>query len=165
MNEGKQFEKDFRDSIPDDVYSLRLVDPAIGFDVEHSVQRFTPRNPYDLILYKKPTMYCLELKSTKGTAISFQGSSPMIKEHQIKKLTEAAGKGCQAGFVLNFRGSQRTYYLPIKEFHRITRVIGKSSLNEDDVRGTGLPLPVRHLKVHNRYDMDILFGLEQIQLF
>ena len=164
MNEGKQFEHDFRNSVPDDVYSLRLIDPAIGFDVESSTQRFAPKNPYDLILYKEPWMYCLELKSTKESRISFRGSSSMIREHQIRKLTEAWEKGCRAGFVLNFRSSQNTCYLPIEVFHRLTRATERQSLREDEILEAGTRLPVRRLRIHNRYDLNVLFGLEQIVL-
>ena len=164
MNEGKLFEQDFRKSIPDDVYSLRLADPAIGFNIESSRQRFAPKNPYDMILYKEPRMYCLELKSTKEKSIRFAGDSPMIREHQIKKLTEAAQKGCIAGFVLNFRSIGHTYFLEIDKFHQLIKGIDRHTIRESEIRDSGILIPERKLRSHNRYDLNVLFGIEQISL-
>lgn len=51
-NAGKVFEDDFKASVPDDVYFVRLHDAALGFDVKHSTQRFSLKSPYDAILCK-----------------------------------------------------------------------------------------------------------------
>lgn len=160
-NPGKQFETDLKASVPKDVYFLRLTDSAIGFDVTASTQRFAPKSPYDCILYKEPIMYALELKSTIGTSLSFKGKSPMIKEHQLKKLREAAAKGVRAGFVINFRKNNNTYYLPIQAFDEITQygMIGKSSINELDIAKSSktVKLMQRLKKVNYSYNLSPLF--------
>lgn len=156
MNEGKRFELNFKKSVPDDVYYLRLPDSSIGFDIENSTQRFALRSPYDCILYREGKMYCLELKSTSNTAVSFAGSNPMIKEHQVKQLINALRYGCEAGFVINFRNGD-TYFLPIDKFVLLTTNIGKKSINESDVSGCSFWIPSTRLRTNYRYDLSILF--------
>ena len=127
MNEGKKFEQNFKKSVPKDVYYLRLNDSSIGFDIENSTQRFALKSPYDCILYSHGRMYCLELKSTNSRSISFNGSSPMIKKHQVESLIFANGFGCISGFILNFRISGNTYFLPIRQFlNHVDKAIKKS---------------------------------------
>jgi len=90
MNTGKIFEENFKKSVPADTYYKKFQDASIGFDIENSTQRFAPKSPYDCFLYRKGKMYSLELKSIKDGAISYAGSSPKIKLHQIEELIKAA---------------------------------------------------------------------------
>lgn len=70
---GKQFEKDFKDSIPDRCDVTRLID-AGGWS-RGSDLRFTPKNPCDMIIFSHTSanimMYKLELKSTLGKSLPF----------------------------------------------------------------------------------------------
>ena len=158
MNEGKIFEQDFKKSVPEDVYYLRLHDSSIGFDIENSTQRFALKSPYDVILFRYPMMYCLELKSTKSGRVSFAGTKPMIRDNQIKELIKAAQYQCRAGFVINFRDTEHTYYIPISAFTAFVQDrTDKKSMNEADVCGISVRVPQRKLKVHYRYDLNVLF--------
>lgn len=154
MNQGKIFEEDIKKSIPEDVYYLRLHDSAIGFDIENSTQRFSLKSPYDSILYRNGKMYALELKSTNAGRISFAGSNPMIKEHQIKELTKAAQYGIEAGFLINFR-ENGTYYVPVHSFLAFRSDTDKKSMNEKDVEIMGVLIPCIKLKVRYRYDLNV----------
>lgn len=87
----------------------------------------------------------------------------MIKQHQIDRLREAGQKGCKAGFVLNFRQTLSTYFLPIQTFDRLVRSLEKKSLNETDLTVATM-IPLRRVRTHCRYDLDVLFGREQIRL-
>ncbi len=158
MNPGKQFEENFKKSIPEDVYYQRLHDSSIGFDIENSTQRFALKSPYDCILYHDGKMYCLELKSTKSKAISYTGSSPMIKDHQIKELIKASGYGCKAGFILNFRDTGNTYYLPVDRFNRMISISHRKSFNECDMEMYAIKIPCKKLKVNYRYDLSVMLG-------
>ena len=162
MNKGKIFENDFKDCIPSDVYWMKLQDAAIGFNIEESAQRFAPKSPYDLFLYRFPNMWCLELKSTAGTSISFDGKNPMIKKHQRKELMKAYEKGCIAGLVLNFRKYPLTYFVPIRVFEEFAGNTDKKSINVDDIqdmiKNNGeVPLLInQELKqVHYRYAVEV----------
>ena len=159
-NEGKVFEENFKDSIPADTYYLRLHDSAVGFDVKNSTQRFSLKSPFDCILYRVGKMYCLELKSVLFGAVSYSGSNPKIKEHQIKELIKASQYGITAGFVLNFRDTENTYFLPIAQFEFLRQTSTKKSFSEKDIRGLSIEIPHRKLKVSYRYDLRILVGGE-----
>lgn len=157
MTEGKRFEQNFKASVPEGVYYMRLHDSANGFDIENSNQRFALKSPYDCILYRKPIMCCLELKSVKSGAISYTGSNPKIKEHQIKNLIGAAQYLCKAGFIFNFRDTGNTYFVAIDAFNVFCHENVKKSINEKDMGYIGVPIPYRKLKVNYRYDLEILF--------
>ena len=158
LNPGKQFEENFKKSVPEDTYYLRLPDSSIGFDIEHSTQRFALKSPYDAILYRRGRMYCLELKSVGKGAISYEGSSPKIKEHQIQELIKAAQYGIVSGLVCNFRNTENTYFLPIANFEFLRCKSKKKSFNENDIKGLSVLIPHRKLRVNYRYDLTVLVG-------
>lgn len=79
--------------------------------------------------------------STKDKSISFQES--VIKQHQIDKLTEAAGyDGVITGFIMNFREpNNKVFFIHIKDFleykhivenqvtfHKYSNKVNKSSI-------------------------------------
>ena len=167
-NVGKNFEQNFKDSVPKDVYYLRLHDSAIGFDTANSTQRFALKSPFDCMLYKLPVLYALELKSTSGKSVSYRGTSPMIKSHQIQKLREAACKGIKAGFIFNFRQSNRTYFLSVGDFDGLTdhQMRTKSSISELEIINSGraILIPQTLKKVNWKYDLDVLFNRGQLTI-
>lgn len=164
MNEGKQFEKDFKASVPSDCYYQRFNDNALGFQMQQSQQRFTTQSPYDCILYRFPYLYCLELKSTKGKSLSFDGQSPNIKKHQVKNLVEASQhKGIKAGFIFNFRScDNKTIFVPVREFIKVARSNGKKSVNVNEFdEHNSIALHSELKKVHYKYDIEnLLFEIE-----
>lgn len=136
-NRGKIFEEDFKNSIPDDVYYLRIKDQASGFGQNNNL-RFSARNPFDALMYCYPYLFLLELKSTKGTSFNFDGSSPMIKQHQIDELTKATQyKGIIPGFVFNMRKYKKTYFLHINDFNKLVQSLNKKSINQNDIVNAG----------------------------
>jgi len=166
-NPGKQFEEDFKKSVPPDTYYYRLRDGTGNFDGQKNDNvRFQMTNDYDCLLYRLPMLYCLELKSTKGTSIGMQepkGKTKMIKQSQIKGLTKAgAFKGICAGFILNWRTTVNTYFLSIHDFNRYNSETTRKSINEKDVIGYGgIVIAHRKLQVNFRYDVDrFMKGIE-----
>ena len=142
QNQGKLFEQDWKKSIPKEMYYQRIKDSPNQFgnqDENNPQLRFTPKQPYDAFCYYNNFLYCWELKSTKGTSISFKGSSPMIKEHQQKELTIASEhKGIIAGFIMNFREPQnKVYFLNIIDFNKFINETTKSSINIKDIINYG----------------------------
>lgn len=163
VNPGKIFEEDIRDSVPKDVYYLRLRDPILSDG--NDGYRFGSKCPYDILLYLKPHQYCLELKSTAGTSISYDGNNPMIKRHQIECLTEAAQyEGVVCGFLLNYRRTGGTYFVPISSFLVLKEESARKSINENDAKRYGIPIPSRLKKTRHAYDLDALFGRGQMGL-
>lgn len=138
-NEGKIFEDDIRNSVPNYAKLLRLPDPPHSF-TQRSDTKFSKKNPYDYECFDsiRRTLYCWELKSTHQKYIGFQTSEKdnrevLIKWHQIEGLTKAAQyKNVVSGFLLNFRldnGEQLVYFFDIKNFNKMRKNINKKSLN------------------------------------
>ena len=151
MNKGKQFEHDFQKSVPKGVYCLRLTDSSpAGFGGNDNM-RFSIQSPYDFILFNGK-MFALELKSTKQNSISFAGSSPMIKPHQIKALTKAHEHGIIAGFLFNFQDTL-TYFIPIDNFNNYIATTTRKSVPICDCNTIGYEMPMQKLKVNFRYDL------------
>lgn len=85
-NKGKKFERNFRDSAIDQgVLIVRLNDTNLSFiPGKEKNSRFTADNPCDFILYEKPNIYFLELKSTEYSSISIQRLPTDPKDKMIK---------------------------------------------------------------------------------
>lgn len=164
-NEGKVFEDSFRDSIDQSqIYYYRLRDPASSFGGKQEGLRFSITNDYDCFIYKYPNFLPFELKSTKGTSLSIQrvkaDKGKMIKLNQIEGLTKASKhEGAYAGFVINFRETEHTYWLNIKDFNIFNEQTEKKSINEDDViKHSGIIVPQRLKKVKYTYDITSLIS-------
>lgn len=167
MNDGKQFEKAIKESIPEWCYYRRLPDSAQSFNQqENSPLRFSAKSPYDSIMFDGFSMYCLELKSTKGTSFSFKGSSPMIKEHQIKELTLASSyRNIIAGFIFNFRkeNDNKAYFLHINNFNNFIELTSKSSINEKDIIEYGA-IEIKSILKRTKYKYDIEGFIERMKI-
>lgn len=100
INAGKQFENDFKKSMPKEVKYIRVKDDMGGYAGN--------KNFCDCILYIKPYMFTLELKSHKGISVPFGA----ISKVQVDGLKEAGQyDGIVAGVVFNFRDVKKTYYV------------------------------------------------------
>lgn len=165
MNFGKQFEQQFKASVPANAYYYRIKDTASGWQNHNdintetpnmSLSRFTPKNEFDTILYKIPILFILELKSTKGTSFSFTGKSPMIKQHQIDELIKASKtEGIVSGLIFNFRNKNNTYFINIKDFVNFKENTTKVSINENDViKYNGLLIKSQLMRTRFKYDLD-----------
>ena len=146
-NEGKEFEKQFKDSVPENIYFLRLKDVFSGF--KNDTRSFTPSNPCDAIMYQYPIFYMIEFKSTKGTSFSFD--EKIIKQHQIDDLYKASQyKGIISGFIFNFRNTNKTYFIHINDFIEFKKNSGKKSINEKDCIQIGILIrqTIKKVKYH-----------------
>ena len=161
LNAGKIFENNFKKSIPDNIFYLRLKDSASSFGQDSCATRFTLQNPYDALLFDGEYLYTFELKSTEGTSFSFQKegdtTSKMIKYHQIEGLLNSSNyKNIHSGFVFDFRKSE-TYFLPISKFVNFMKNTNKVSINEKDIIENGGIKIQKKKKIKNyTYDIDLL---------
>lgn len=143
INAGKRFENSFKTSVPDEMYFHRIADPPQSFGQDSSKLRFSPKNPFDAMLYSFPCLIPLELKSIENGSLTFwredfEGKSFNIKKHQIEGLKKASlVKGVIAGFAINFRKTNNTYFLHIDDFINMTTSLTKKSINENDVANNG----------------------------
>ena len=171
-NPGKVFEEDFAASVPSDCMLHRLKDSAQSYNNSRGTL-FAWDNPFDYFLFdgNSGLLYCLELKSTKAKSMSYQtdkddNSSRMIKLHQIDSLKKYSSyKNVVAYFVFNFRDEknnmQRTYFMDIDDFCKMTNNVNKHSVNEMDMILYGAKKIVGSLK-RTRYRWDVGSFLDSV---
>lgn len=168
-NSGKQFEKDFADSIPIYCYAHRLRDTAQSYN-KSSKTKFTWDNECDFFIWdsNKHIFYAIECKSTKYKSMTVQldkedKSSKMIKYHQIESLTKISEyDGAIAGFFLNFRDenndTERLYFINIINFNKMMNEINKVSFNEIDAILYGaIKISGNKKRIHWKWDLDNFF--------
>ena len=79
MTSGKRFEKNVKDSIPEEYFYYRFKDGTSSWGGNDQV-RFQARNICDSMLYNGYNLYLLELKSHKGKSLPLS----CIRENQEK---------------------------------------------------------------------------------
>lgn len=166
---GKQFEADFKSSIPDRCDVTRLKD-AGGWS-RGSDLRFTPKNPCDFIIFSKSkklgyssVMYKIELKSTDQKSLPFANIRPKTdkltaRENSIKftkVLVESEKKGVFACFIVNFRSTNQTYRVKASDVLKFLENAERQSIPIDWFE-KHCPLIKQTLKIkHYRYDLEWL---------
>lgn len=162
MNIGKQFESNFKKSVPPYALLYRLPDSAQSFG-SNSNLRFSRKNPFDYIMWDshKHVLYALELKTVKGKSISFErnkGENKEIHFHQIKGLNEwNKFNGIICGFIIEFRQIETTIFLEITSFNKLISSIEKKSFNYQDIVDSGIDYAIisQHKKrTQYVYDID-----------
>ena len=165
-NVGKQFEDNFKKSVPNYALSYRPPDSAQGFDVGASNKlRFSRHSPCDLMVFDgtRNLFLTLELKTFQGSC-SFErdkNEKGIIHYYQIEKLKEFANyKRVISGFVLDFRYADHTYFLNINDWDNLISHIEKKSFNEQDLLEYASPILIEKekLKVNYRYDVELLLS-------
>ena len=151
QNEGKKFEQDFSSSFGDDFWVYRLRDNAASFG-NGSNTRFASSNICDFIIFhdKTKTLYLAECKSTKGTSIPYT----MLKDNQIKGLTDASKHDVIPCFIFNYRNQNNdTYFMLIDDFNIMYKELPKKSFSQKDLEKYGA-LKINSSKKRTRYKYD-----------
>ena len=108
----------------------------------------------------------MELKSTASSLTywrkDFEDSEKKksfeIKKCQIEGLTKAAKyPHVIAGFYINFRNVNKTYYLSIQQFHALTDQLPKKSINHADVAKFGIEIEQKLMKKNYKYNLRKFF--------
>ena len=150
MNEGKQFEKDFISSVPDDWFKYRLNDSGGAWQGGEKA-RFTPSNVCDFMVYNK-MLWLLELKSHKGKSIPLS----CIRPKQLDGLVKAITKSVMAGFVLNFRDISETYYVSAEAIDYFVKMETRKSIPLDWVKQFGIHIPQVKKRVRYGYILEFM---------
>ncbi len=162
MNVGKIFEEQIKRSIPDYALLYRLPDAAQSFDKNKSL-RFSKKNPFDFLLWdsKRHILYALELKTVKGSSISFErknGDKGNIHYHQIESLNIwNRYDGIICGFIIEFRKIETTIFLDIDSFNSLVNSLNKKSFNYSDLIKNKLNYKIisqKKIRTRYIYDMD-----------
>ena len=136
--DGKLFEEQWKRSIPEDVYYLRLKDNPSSFGKDSSFVKFTLNNPFDCLVFYNGFLFPLELKSTSSKSISIQTKKEekgkMIKINQIEGLSKSNKyENIFSGFLFDFRESGKTFWMGINDFLKFQEENNKKSINEKDI--------------------------------
>lgn len=151
-NEGKLFEQDLKNSVPETCWIYRLRDNASSF-AGGSNTRFTSSNICDYILFDdaSKTLFLIECKSTKGTSIPLT----MIRDNQINGLLDAGKHNLVAGFIINFRNKDNdTLFISIENFYNMIGSVNKKSFNLKDLYDHAA-IKIHNIKKRTRYTYDV----------
>ena len=158
-NVGKIFEDNWKKSCPNWLFVYRPPDASQSFDMSSKL-RFSKKSPCDYFLYNGEQLWTLELKSVAGTSISFErneedkGEIHLYQVENLKNFSEY--KNVMSGLLVDFRGSDNTYFLNIKEWDDLINSINKKSFNETDLLKFANPILIdkKKLKVNYRYNVE-----------
>lgn len=155
INYGKIFEKDFKNSIPEEVFFYRFRDSTASW-INSEKLSFSTSNISDCLLFNGTKLYILELKTVKGKSFSFKN----VRDNQLKEMLKASKfTGIVAGFVINFRDVEKTVFIEVNEFYDIMNRCGKKSFNLQDLEFHHYTdIKCKKLKVHYRYDLSALIA-------
>jgi recombination protein U len=151
-NVGKQFEKDWKDSIPESVFYYRFKDGTAAWGGTQENTRFQHQNISDCMLFHNSKLYILELKTVQGKSFSFAN----VRQNQLTEMQKASQfLGITAGFVINFRDLEKTIFIDVNEFVDIMNRSDKKSFNQKDLEFHNYStIKSLKLKVHYRYKVD-----------
>lgn len=160
-NTGKLFEEQWRKSTPNYALLYRLPDAAQSFDRSTKL-RFSSKNPFDFLLWdsKRKTLFALEIKTVAGKAITFERNEDEVGEihfHQIKGLNKwDKYDGIVCGFIIEFRGLEKTVFIDIKELNKIIEIIPKKSFNYHDLDSYNIKhIIIGQKKARTRFTYDV----------
>lgn len=144
---GKIFEEEIKASFPPDFYVERYKDDTAGF--------YGVSNPADFRLYKYPYTFLLELKTHKGKSIPIE----KIRDNQLKGLVKAGNYlGIYAGFLINFRDLEETYYIPADTILFFILKGEKKSIPVEWCRENGVRIAQQKKRVRYTYDLSSWLG-------
>ena len=127
MNTGKQFEADFKASVPSDAWCYRLKDSAATYYGGNENLSFSIDNICDFLVYRYPMNHLFELKTIETPSIPLEkvlgkydkAKCKYHKEKHITDMVDAMGYSGQTAHV-------------------------------------GIEVKAKRLRVHWRYDVDAL---------
>jgi Recombination protein U. len=152
VNSGKIFERNFKASIPPDVFYYRLRDSTASFygGGDGSNIRFQAQNMCDNILFGNRTLFLCELKSHNGKSIPFN----CVRENQIEQLTKAAKfPFIIPALVIFFPDVERCFAVEINDWNNLVDASKKKSANIAEIAEIGYEVRVTKLKVNFKYDI------------
>lgn len=149
-NQGKRFEEDWKNSIPDKIFFYRFRDGTANFaGTKNENVRFQQKNMCDCLLYDSENLFLLELKSTKGKSIPFGN----IRQNQLDELVRVSDfSGVYSGFVFNFRDVEKTYFLDANTTFDYIMTADRKSFPIDFVDSKGIQIKQTLLRTRYRYD-------------
>ena len=143
---GKIFEEEIKACIPPEFFTERYKDDTAGF--------YGVTNPADYRLYKYPYTFLLELKTHKGKSIPVE----KIRPNQIQGMYKACQYyGIFAGFLLNYRDLEETYYVSVGDLVEFINSTDRKSIPVEWCRSYGEKIEQEKKRVRYKYNLDAFF--------
>ena len=138
LNTGKQFEADWKSSMPKDAWCYRLKDSAATYYGGNENLSFSIDNICDFDVYRYPMHHYFELKTIE---------TPSIPLEKIKGQT--------AHVVINYRGKvNRTFAVPASAVLEYMQTQTRKSIPWQWAALNGIEVEQHLLRVHWRYDVE-----------
>ena len=166
-NSGKVFEQEFKDSLKAYIadrkyYYYRFNDGTASFGGTSENVRFQQSNICDCEVFntESRTLYFLELKTHKGASIPFSAILGLKKETGLKKVRKMADantyNGIVAGYLINFREHEKTYFVNAEEVEMFILADERKSIPLDWCKQYGQDVPMRKKIKNYRLDVEEL---------
>ena len=164
LNTGKQFEADWKSSMPKDAWCYRLKDSATTYYGGNENLSFSIDNICDFDVYRYPMHHYFELKTIETPSIPLEKilgrfDRERQKYHKLKHITDmahaASFKGQTAHVVINYRGKvNRTFAVPASAVLEYMSTQTRKSIPWQWAALNGIEVAQHLLRVHWRYDVD-----------
>lgn len=149
MNNGKIFERQWRKSAQDckDLFYYRLKDSPTSWGQSEAI-RFTNENICDVVMFKTPVLFLLELKAVSNKSLPYTN----IRKNQFDGLLEASEvKNVRAGLVVYFHDLEECYFADIKSLDKFKRENDRKSFPVQFFRDSGMKIDIKSLRVNKLY--------------
>ena len=143
QNVGKIFEKDFSSSCPSDMFIYRVPDIRYGV-----------KSICDFLLYSYPRLFLLELKSTQEKTFPIKNIAP----HQLENMSKFTKNNMVAGFIINFRHHDMTYFIRGDVLQYIITQQNLTRLSIELLEEHGVLIPQEKKRTRFRYNLDYFRG-------
>lgn len=143
MKAGKNFEADFKTSCPDDMFIYRVPDIRYGV-----------KSICDFLLYSYPRLFLLELKSTQEKTFPIKNIAP----HQLDNMTKFNKSHMVAGFIINFRQHELTYFIRGDMLQYLISQEKITRLSTEMLDMYGVLIPQEKKRTRFRYNLDYFRG-------
>ncbi len=174
LNTGKQFEADWKSSMPKDAWCYRLKDSAAAYYGGNENLSFSIDNICDFDVYRYPMHHYFELKTIETPSIPLEKilgrfDRERQKYHKLKHITDMAHaaefRGQTAHVVINYRGRvNRTFAVPARAVLEYMQTQTRKSIPWQWAALNGIEVEQHLLRVHWRYDVEgLLKKLEELQ--
>lgn len=153
-NVGKIFEEDFIKSVPQDMFKFRFRD--LPYHLTKGAKYEVNNNPADFIIFNGETLYILELKSTALSSYPFSNT----RDNQVKGLLKYSElRNVVAGFVINLRKYNETYFIKIEDYI-VLKSGDTKSISRQSLQLVGYLIPQKLKRIRYSYDLERLFKIK-----
>lgn len=153
MKSGQLFERQFKISCKKDneLFYYRMKDsPSAWGEGENSILRFTNDNICDLVLFKAPVLFLVELKTHSGSSLPFS----CIRKNQIEGLLDSSKyKKILPGIICFFPDKSKCFFLHIKKLKELIDSNTRKSVPIKYFEEFGTEIKVKQLRVNFLFDV------------